>query len=101
MSDLTRDQVIYLAQLAKLHLSEAEIDRVSDEVDKILDSVAKVQEVGTEDITPTSHPIALSNVYRDDVVGPVLSQQDVLAGAPEIQDGLFKVPAVLSTEDAS
>lgn len=98
MSDLTRDQLTHLAQLAHLHLTEEELDRMSGEVSKILDSVAKVQEVDTEHVLPTSHPIALTNVYRDDVVGPVLSQHEALSGAPEAEAGQFKVPAILHAE---
>ncbi|HEY4536028.1 MAG TPA: Asp-tRNA(Asn)/Glu-tRNA(Gln) amidotransferase subunit GatC [Enteractinococcus sp.] len=101
MSDITRDQITHLAQLAHLHLSEEELERMSGEIDKILDSVAKVQQVGTDDVMPTSHPIALTNVYRDDVVGNVLSQDEALSGAPESEAGRFKVPAILHTEDHS
>ena len=99
MSDLTRDQITHLAQLAHVNLTEAELDRMSQEVSKILDSVAKVQEVATEHVMPTSHPIALTNVYRDDVVGPVLSQHEALSGAPDAEAGRFKVPAILHAED--
>lgn len=99
MPDLTRDQITHLAQLAHLNLTEEELDRLSGEVAKILESVAKVQEVGTDDVMPTSHPIALTNVYRDDVVGEVLSQDEALSGAPETQAGQFKVPAILHTEE--
>ena len=99
MSDLTRDQITHLAQLAHVNLTEEELNRMSQEVSKILDSVAKVQEVDTEHMMPTSHPIALTNVYRDDVVGPVLSQQEALSGAPDAEAGRFKVPAILHAED--
>ncbi len=100
MSKVTRDQVTHLAQLAHLNLTEEELERVAGEVEKILESVAKVQEVDTEGVTPTSHPIAVSNVYRDDVVGPVLSQHEALSGAPETEAGRFKVPAILKAGDA-
>src|SRR5699024_10608658 len=99
MPDLTRDQITHLAQLAHVNLTEAELDRMSQEVSKILDSVAKVQEVATDHVKPTSHPIALTNVYRDDVVGPVLSQNEALSGAPEAEAGRFKVPAILHAEE--
>lgn len=95
MSDITRDQIEHLAQLAHLHLTVEELDRVSGELDVILNSVAKVQEVATEDVLATSHPIALSNVFRDDVVRGVLEQDQVLSNAPDAEDGHFKVPAIL------
>ena len=99
MSDLTRDRITHLAQLAHLNLTEEQLDRMAGEVSKILDSVAKVQEVDTDHVLPTSHPIALTNVYRDDVVGPVLSQNEALSGAPDAEAGRFKVPAILDAED--
>lgn len=99
MSDITRDQITHLAQLAHLNLTEEELDRMSGEIGKILDSVAKVQEVNTDDVMPTSHPIAVTNVYRDDVVGTVLSQEAALSGAPETEDGRFKVPAILNPQE--
>ena len=99
MSDLTRDQIRHLSQLAHLNLTDEELDRVSDELDQIVDSVARVQEVASEDIEATSHPIALTNVFRADVVRGVLSQDQALAGAPEAESGRFRVPAILDEDD--
>lgn len=98
MSDITRDQIEHLAQLAHINLTETELERVSGELDAILNSVSKVQEVATEDVPATSHPIALSNVFRDDVVRGVLMQDQVLANAPDTEKGQFKVPAILEGE---
>lgn len=98
MSEITRDQIVHLAQLAHIALTEEELDRVSDELDVILNSVAKVQEITTDDIPATSHPIRLRNVFRDDVVRGVLSQEQALGNAPDTQDGQFKVPAILEAE---
>jgi len=99
MSDLTRDQIVHLAQLAHLNLNDEELSRVADELDQIVDSVARVQEIATDDVYATSHPIALANVFRADVVRGVLSQDAALAGAPEAEDGRFKVPAILDEDD--
>lgn len=99
MSDLTREQIVHLAQLAHLDLTEEELDRVSDELDVIVDSVSRVQEVATEEVPATSHPIALHNVFRDDIVSGVLSQDQALANAPDAEQGRFKVPAILDRED--
>lgn len=98
MSDITRDQIEHLAELAYLRLTEDELERVASELDQILDSVAKVQEVTTEDVPATSHPIALRNVFRDDVVRGVLTQEQTLASAPNTENGQFKVPAILDGE---
>ncbi|HEY4557710.1 MAG TPA: Asp-tRNA(Asn)/Glu-tRNA(Gln) amidotransferase subunit GatC [Enteractinococcus sp.] len=99
MSDLTRDQIVHLAQLAHLDLTEAELDRVAGELDVILNSVARVREIASDDVPATSHPIALSNVFRDDVIRGVLSQDEALACAPDAEDGQFKVPAILDEDD--
>lgn len=98
MADVTRDQITHLAQLAHLTMSDEQAEKMSGEVDKILRSVAKIQEVHTDDVPATSHPIALHNVFRDDVVGQVVDRDAVLEQAPEASDGQFKVPAILSEE---
>lgn len=98
MSDITRDQVVHLAQLAHLDLTEEELDRVSGELDVILNSVARVQEIATDEVPATSHPIALNNVFRDDTVRGVLTQEQALANAPDAEGGMFKVPAILEGE---
>ena len=99
MSDLTRDQIVHLSQLAHLNLNDEEIDRVAGELDQIVDSVARVQEIATKDVEATSHPIALTNVFRADVVRGVLSQEEALAGAPDAEAARFKVPAILDEDD--
>lgn len=99
MSDLTRDQILHLAQLAHLNLTDDEVNRVADELDQIVDSVARVQEVAHDDVPTTSHPIPLQNVFRADVVRGVLDRDDALAGAPETETGRFKVPAILAEDD--
>ncbi|GAA2024652.1 Asp-tRNA(Asn)/Glu-tRNA(Gln) amidotransferase subunit GatC [Yaniella flava] len=95
MSDITREQLVHLAELAHLDLTEEELDRVSGELDGILKTVERVQEIRTEEVPATSHPVALHNVFRDDVVRGVLEQQQALASAPETESGQFKVPAIL------
>ena len=98
MSDITREQLVHLAQLAHLDLTEEELDRVSGELDGILKTVERVQEINTEEVPATSHPIALHNVFRDDVVRGVLDQQQALASASDTEAGQFKVPAILEGE---
>lgn len=98
MADITREQIVHLAQLARVDLTDDELDRVSDELDSILDSVARVQEIALDDVSRTSHPIALRNVFRDDVVHDVLSRDRALSSAPDTQAGQFKIPAILKGE---
>ncbi len=96
---LTRDDVAHLAHLARLEVTDAELDLYVGQLSVILDSVAAVSEVAaSEDIAPTTHAVPLTNVYREDVVVPGLSQQAALAGAPAAEDGRFRVPQILGEE---
>jgi aspartyl-tRNA(Asn)/glutamyl-tRNA(Gln) amidotransferase subunit C len=92
---ITRAEVAHLAKLARLALTENELDHYAQQLDVILGSVARVSEVATADVKPTSHPIPLENVFRDDVVTPSLGAQAVLAGAPAAEDERFRVPRIL------
>lgn len=96
---LTRDDVAHLAHLARLELTEQELDTYVGQLSVILDSVATVSVVaGDSEVEPTSHAVPLTNIYRDDVVRPGLSREDALAGAPAAEDGRFRVPQILGEE---
>ena len=95
---LTRDEVAHLAYLARLDVSDEELDRYVGQLDVILQSVAKVAAVAGADIEPTSHAVPLVNVFREDVVRPGLSQSDALAMAPAADAGRFRVPQILGEE---
>ncbi len=98
MSNISRDEVAHLARLARLAVTDAELDVFAGQLDQILDSVAKVGEVATDDIPPTSHAVPLTNTFRPDVVRPGLSQEEALAGAPAAEEGRFRVPRILGEE---
>lgn len=98
MPAISRDEVAHLAMLARLAVTEAELDMFAGQLDGILQSVARVSEVAAADIPPTSHAVPLTNVYRADVVRPGLSQQQALAGAPAAEQGRFRVPRILDEE---
>ena len=98
MSEITSDVVSHLAHLARIALTEEEIERLTGELSAIVDSVAKVSEVATPDIPATSHPIPLTNVYRDDVPGVTLTTEQALSGAPEHDGSRFQVSAILGEE---
>lgn len=95
---LTRDDVAYLAGLARIDLTSDELDHLAPQLVVILESVAKVSEVAGEDVPLTSHPLPLRNVFRPDVVRPGLAPQDALAGAPEVEQQRFSVPRILGEE---
>lgn len=98
MSEITTDQVAHLASLARILLTPEEIEKLTGELDSIVDSVAKVNEVATPDVPATSHPIPLQNVFRADVAGVTLTQEQALSGAPEHDGSRFRVSAILGEE---
>ena len=94
---LTRTQVQHIAELAKLKLSDEEIDRMTVQLSAILDYAARLQELNTDAIPPTASVVPLQNVMRDDQVVPSLPLNDVLANAPDQDDDhqFFRVRAIL------
>ncbi|GAB2665955.1 Asp-tRNA(Asn)/Glu-tRNA(Gln) amidotransferase subunit GatC [Saccharopolyspora gloriosae] len=98
MSKISRDEVAHLAGLARLAVTEQELDTFAGQLDVILESVARVGEVAADDIPPTSHAVPVTNVFRDDVVRPSLPREAALDGAPAAEDNRFRVPRILSEE---
>jgi aspartyl-tRNA(Asn)/glutamyl-tRNA(Gln) amidotransferase subunit C len=98
MTSLTRADVEHLARLARLQLAPEELDHYAGQLDVILQSVARVSEVAADDIPPTSHPIPMANVFRDDVVRPGVRRDDIAAAAPAWEDDRFRVPRILDEE---
>lgn len=98
MTAITRADVEHLARLARLQLTDEELDHYAGQLDVILQSVARVSEVAAEDIPPTSHPIPMVNVFREDVARPGLDRRTVAAGAPAWEDDRFRVPRILDEE---
>ena len=98
MAALSRDEVSHLAKLARIDMSDAELDHLAQEMELILGAVARVQEVAGADVPPTSHPIPVNNVVREDVVHPSLTPTEALSGAPAQVDNRFKVPQILGEE---
>ena len=95
---ISRDEVAHLARLARLAVTDAELDLFAGQLDVILGAVARVGEVAADDIPPTSHAVPLQNVFRPDVRRPSLEQSQALAGAPAAEDGRFRVPQILGEE---
>jgi aspartyl-tRNA(Asn)/glutamyl-tRNA(Gln) amidotransferase subunit C len=98
MSTLSRADVARLAALARIDMTDEDLDRLSGQLAAIVDAVAQVAEVAGEDVPATSHPIPMANVYRPDDVRPSLPQADALAAAPQAEDGRFRVPQILGEE---
>ena len=98
MSTISRDEVARVAALARIDLSEDEVTRLAGELDVIVDAIAKVSEVATPDVPATSHPLPLTNVFREDAPVAALDPAEVLAGAPASDEGRFLVPQILGEE---
>jgi aspartyl-tRNA(Asn)/glutamyl-tRNA(Gln) amidotransferase subunit C len=92
---LTSEEVLHIARLARMSLTDEEVSRFAAQLSGILDHFAALAAVDTEGIEPTAHPLPLSNVMRADEARPSLSQADALANAPAQEDGYVRVRAVL------
>lgn len=98
MAELTRDDVDHLARLARIDLSETELDTMVGELGVILDAVETVQQAPIDGVEPMSHPLPLVNVTRADEVRPSLTVAEALSGAPGAEAGRFAVPRILDQD---
>jgi aspartyl-tRNA(Asn)/glutamyl-tRNA(Gln) amidotransferase subunit C len=90
---ISRDEVLHVARLARLELSEDELDRFAEQLNAILEAVGKVGELDLEGVEPTAHPLDLVNVWAEDEPRPCLTADEALANAPDSEGGMFRVPA--------
>ena len=97
-SSITRADVAHLARLARIAMTDDELDHLAGQLDVILGAVARVQEVAAGDIPPTSHAVPVTNVFRDDVVVPPLGADKVLDQAPAVEQQRFRVPRILAED---
>ena len=97
--EITRDEVAHLARLARLAVTEDELDLFAGQLDVILGAVARIRDVAAADIAPTSHAVPLQNVLRIDKVVPSLPRESILAVAPSVEDDRFRVPQILGEEE--
>jgi len=95
---ISREEVAHLATLARIDLTDAELDHLAPQLSVILESVASIAGIADADTPPTSHALPLTNVFRPDVVTPGLTAEEALAGAPEQEQQRFKVPRILGDE---
>ena len=97
---ITRDQVVHVAHLARLALTEEEIERLGAQLGAILEAVGKVSELDLDEVEATSHPLDLVNVWGEDEPRPSLPLDEGLANAPEREGDFFRVPPSAAVEDA-
>jgi aspartyl-tRNA(Asn)/glutamyl-tRNA(Gln) amidotransferase subunit C len=92
---ITRDEVLYVARLARLEVEEAATDKLAAQIGSILDYVDQLNQVDTAGVAPTSHALALTNAFREDAVRPHIDREAALANAPAQEEGCFLVPKIV------
>ncbi len=92
---LTRDEVAHVAALARLSLTEEELDLFTGQLAEVLDHAADISSIDLADVVPTAHAMAVTNVLRSDEQQPCADRDEVLAQAPSVEDHRFKVPRIL------
>ena len=90
---ISKDEVLHVARLARLDLTDDEVERFQEQLSAILEAVGKVSELDLADVEPTAHPLELSNVWAEDEARPSLSVNEALANAPDRDGDFFRVPA--------
>ena len=89
---ISRDEVLHVARLARLALTDEEVERLGAQLNAILEAVGKVAELDLDDVEPTAHPLDVVNAWADDDARPSLPVDEALANAPDREEGFFKVP---------
>ena len=97
---ITREQVLHVAELARLALTEEEVERLGVQLNGILEAVGKVAELDLSDVEPTAHPLDVVNAWGDDEPRPSLEREVALANAPQAEAGHFRVPPAATVDDA-
>ena len=90
---IERDQVLHVARLARLRLTDEEVERMSGELSSVLDHIEKINELDLDDVAPTSHVIEVENVLREDEPRPSWPRERILEGAPDAAEDGFRVPS--------
>jgi aspartyl-tRNA(Asn)/glutamyl-tRNA(Gln) amidotransferase subunit C len=97
---ISRDQVLHVAKLARLDLRDDEVQRLTDELGAILDAVSKVSELDLVDVSPTSHPLDVVNVWAEDEPHEPLSLAESFANAPAVEADQYRVPPTATPMEA-
>ena len=92
MARITREEVLHVARLARLELSDDEVAKFQEQLSDILEAVSKVSELDLADVPPTAHPLQIANAWADDVARPCLPLDEVFANAPDRDGDYFRTP---------
>ena len=99
MTKITSEEVRHVADLARLRVSDEEVEIFTSQLEGLLEHFSAISSIDTQGVAPTSHPIELNNVFRKDVVKPSLTQEQVLSNAPKTEESRFAVPQILGESD--
>jgi aspartyl-tRNA(Asn)/glutamyl-tRNA(Gln) amidotransferase subunit C len=92
MAGITRDEVLHVARLARLELTDDEVTKFQEQLSAIIDAISKVSELDLTDVPPTAHPLEIANTWAEDEPRPSLPLDEVFANAPDREDDYFRVP---------
>lgn len=98
MSGISQEDVAHLAKLARINIPADELDHYARQLDAILNAVAEVSSLDTANVSAMSHPVPMTNVFREDILGNSLTAEQALSGAPAVEDERFRVPRILDEE---
>jgi aspartyl-tRNA(Asn)/glutamyl-tRNA(Gln) amidotransferase subunit C len=98
MSGISQEDVAHLAHLARINIPTDQLAHYATQLDAILDAVDQVSSIDTSDVPAMSHPVPMTNVFREDVPGVSLTAEQALSGAPAVEDERFRVPRILDEE---
>jgi aspartyl-tRNA(Asn)/glutamyl-tRNA(Gln) amidotransferase subunit C len=96
--EITREDVLHVARLARLELTDEEAERFTGQLATVLTHAAAIRALDTDGVPPSAHPLPVSNVFRDDEARPSLARSEVLAEAPDAEGGYFRVPRILNED---
>ncbi len=92
---LSPEEVRHIAQLARVGMTDADVERLQTQLSQILEHFEQLKQLDTEGVTPSAHAVPLHSVMRDDIAAPSLTQDEILANAPQQEEGSFRVRAIL------
>ena len=98
MSGISQEDVAHLANLARINIPADQLDHYAKQLDAILNAVAEVSSLDTANVVAMSHPVPMTNVFREDIPGVSLTVEQALSGAPAVEDERFRVPRILDEE---
>jgi len=96
---LNKNDIEDIAHLSRLELTDSESEKITEQINKLLNNFANLQKIDTKGVVPTSHAVPMQNIFREDVVKPSLTPEEVVSNGAEVMDNCFVVPRIVDTEN--